>query len=293
MKYKTKSIMRKIALVLACVAALTALTFIVKAIVDYTKNDLKTINPTFEVGNLGNDGKFVDDKSTLYTKEAFACDGLQIKLDFDNQINYQIFYYDDLDNFIESTAVLADAYSGGVHDGYARLVIIPMNDDDDKISLVERVTYPNQMTIKVNKTQNSQYVDFYAYRMRAVDNLSELRFRYGEITGTSSGQVSFNESSRFACNSRDLFKVSGGKIILKDISTYELNIYCYEFGEENGNIYFINKTNQRDEFTVELNKSTKYCLFSYQTLSESSVVDIPESVVSNTFRHLSITYSKK
>lgn len=104
--FKAKSIIKKIALVLAGVAAITAVAFGVKAIVDYTKNDLKTISPSFEVGNLGADGKFVDDKGTLYTKEAFACDGLQIKPDFDSTVNYQIFYYDQLDNFIGSTNIL-------------------------------------------------------------------------------------------------------------------------------------------------------------------------------------------
>ena len=190
---KAKSIIKKVALALAGIAALTAVGFGVKAIVDYTKKDLKTISPTFEIGNLGSDGKYVNDESTLYTKDAFRCDGLQIKLDFDNQINYQIFYYDDLDNFTESTDVLSEAYSDGGHDSYARLVIIPTNDEDDKISWTEKFTYPQQLTIKVNKNQNNDYVNILNKRLRVVEHISDLRFVYGDI-------ISANGSFQFAAN---------------------------------------------------------------------------------------------
>ena len=128
MKYKTKSIIKKVALVLAGVVAVSAVGVGVAKLVEFMRDDLKTISPSFDVGGLGTDGKYVNDESTLYTKEAFQCDGLQIKLDFDNEIDYQIFFYDDLDNFIESTEVLSAAYSETVHDGYARIVIIPNND---------------------------------------------------------------------------------------------------------------------------------------------------------------------
>ena len=75
-KLKTKNIIKNIALALAGVAAITAVGFGVKTIVDYTKDDLKQISLNYEVGNLGTDGKFVDNESTLYTKEAFGCYGL-------------------------------------------------------------------------------------------------------------------------------------------------------------------------------------------------------------------------
>ena len=153
---KTKGILKKIALFLAGIIALTAVGFGVKAVVDYTQNDLKTIKPSFEVGNLGADGKFVNDESTLYTKEAFGCYGLQVKPDFDSTVNYQIFYYDILDNFISSTAVLSEGYSekAPVHGAYARMVITPKEDEDFKISFTEKYKYPSQLTIKVKKNQN-------------------------------------------------------------------------------------------------------------------------------------------
>lgn len=208
---KGKSIIKKVALALAGVAALTAVGFGVKAIVDYTKEDLKTISLSFEVGNLGADGKFVDDESTLYTKEAFACDGLQLKLDFDNQINYQIYFYDDLDNFIESTAVLSESYSGCVHDSYARLVIIPTNDEDDKISFTERFTYPKQLTIKVNNVQDSYYSQLYDSRFRFVNEISLLRFYRGDFTLSSNSLVFSTGANHNCITSKDVLCVKGGE----------------------------------------------------------------------------------
>lgn len=215
MKFKTKSIIKKVALVLAGITAVTAMVFATKAIYDRLKDDLKTITPTFEVGNLGSDGKFVDDKSTLYTKSAFEAEGLQIKLDFDNQINYQIFYYDDLDNFIESTAVLSSAYSDPVHDGYARIVIMPTDDEDEKISLVERVTYPGQMTIQVNKKQDVQYLNVLGRRLKVVSSISSCRFYYGSVS-ENNGVFSFDEDSngnKYTVTSCDLLSVKRGSNI--------------------------------------------------------------------------------
>lgn len=215
MRIKTKGIIKKIALVLAGVVALSAVGFGVAKLVEFVKDDLKTISPVFDVGNLGTDGKFVDDESTLYTKEAFQCDGLQIKLDFDNQIEYQIYFYDDLDNFVESTEVLSAAYSETDHDGYARIVIIPTEDDDDKISLTERVTYPGQMTIKVSINQGIKYIDFYNKHMRIVDDVYSMNFYSGFFIIPEEGSPYFgsNDEDKHYVTSHELLSVNGGSFI--------------------------------------------------------------------------------
>lgn len=154
--FKAKRIIKAVALALAGVAAITAVAFGVKAIVDYTKNDLKTINPSFEVGSLGSDGKYVADEGSLYTKEAFGCYGLQVKPDFDSGVDYQVFYYDIFDNFVSSSEVLSEGYSADapVNGAYARMVITPRDDEDGKISFTEKIKYSNELTVKVKKNQN-------------------------------------------------------------------------------------------------------------------------------------------
>ena len=234
MRIKTKGIIKKIALVLAGVVALSAVGFGVAKLVEFVKDDLKTINPVFDVGNLGTDGKFVDDESTLYTKEAFECDGLQIKLDFDNQIEYQIYFYDDLDNFVESTEVLSAPYSETVHDGYARIVIMPTNDEDEKISLTERVTYPAQMTIKVAKEQNVEYVTIGNKRLVLIDNVGLLRFHYGiydEIEDV------FVDEVNHIITSSDVLAVKGGDTVSCTYAVsedLELHLTIFEFKMVNG-----------------------------------------------------------
>ena len=235
MRIKTKGIIKKIALVLAGVVALSAVGFGVAKLVEFVKDDLKTISPVFDVGNLGTDGKFVDDESTLYTKEAFQCDGLQIKLDFDNQIEYQIYFYDDLDNFVESTEVLSAAYSETVHDGYARIVIMPTNDEDEKISLTERVTYPGQMTIKVMKEQNVEYVNLANRRLRIVYNLNSLRFDIGGFV-SENGEMNFVDTNYQCVTSSELLCVKGLSTIslLDSYDDLTPNFSLFEFELKNG-----------------------------------------------------------
>lgn len=208
MKINVKGLLKKIALALAGVAALTGIGFGVKAIVDYTKNDLKTISPSFEVGNLGADGKFLDDESTLYTKEAFECKGLQIKLDFDNAINYQIFYYDDLDNLISSTSKLDGAYTDKVLATHARLVIIPTDDEDNKISWTERITYPKQMTVKVAKTQDLKYVNAGSSRLLVLTDQYDLVFSSCAFRVSDDGTINFVEMNDRSSMSKQFLDVS-------------------------------------------------------------------------------------
>ena len=178
---KAKRIIKAVALALAGVAAITAIAFGVKAIVDWSKNDLKEINPSFEVGNLGNDGKYVNDESTLYTKDAFKCEGLQIKLDFDNQINYEVYFYDNLDNLVTKSETLSSSQVFPLKAGYARIVILPTDDEDNKISLTERISYPRQMTVKVNKNQSFQYFATGDMTLMPVENQNLLVFERGSF----------------------------------------------------------------------------------------------------------------
>lgn len=230
MKINTKSLLKKIALILAGVTAISAVGVGIAKLVEYTRQDLKTINPSFEVGNIGSDGKYVNDESTLYTKEAFEAEGLQVKLDFDSQIEYQIFYYDDLDNFIESTDVLSAAYSDPVHDGYARIVIIPTDDEDGKIGLTERVTYPSQMTVKVSKVQDVEYINVYNKRLRVISDKAFLKFSLGVFHASSTGDYVFENSSSRAVTSSVLLSVKPGLTVsvspFSDEYNFQFYIYC-------------------------------------------------------------------
>lgn len=280
---KVKGIVKKFALVLAVVVALSAVWFGVAKLVEFVKDDLKTITPVFDVGNLGTDGKFVDDESTLYTKEAFACDGLQIKLDFDNQIEYQIYFYDDLDNFVESTEVLSAAYSETVHDGYARIVIMPTNEEDEKISLTERVTYPGQMTIKVAKEQNVQYYQVYNKRLRVVNTPDQLLFSLGSFHLVDDTYV-FDIEGKTVCTNMNLLSISSNRILSVDDSFvtlpegYVLRVFIYELSENDGVLSVIKRT---ETMSLTLSNECDFVIISAEKSGNSEYIDFSTGELSN------------
>lgn len=279
-----KSIIKKIALALAGVAALTAVGFGVKAIVDYTKNDLKTINLSYDVGNLGADGKFVDNAGTLYTKEAFACYGLQVKPDFDSTVNYQIFYYDILDNYISSTSVLSDGFSdeAPINGAYARIVIEPRDDEDGKISLTERVKYPSQLIVKVKKEQNvnERYITFCGRPMQVCVDLNNLVFESGLTLETAPFAWKFMASR--CVTSKQYLKVDGGSTISYDPTSIKGESYApwatyFEFsGLPSEETYIGYQYTGAEAQEVVLNKKAQYVIllvdFGASITSDSAVL---------------------
>ena len=165
MKYKTKKTLKTLALSVLGIGAIVGACAGINALVEKQDTELKTIIPMFEVGGLKDiDGKYEDTEKTIYTKQAFECKGLEITLDFDNTINYQVFYYEDDGDFISATEVIGDNQDLVVPDmaTHARLEITPkwseMGEDykkveDQKIKWYEVSKYANQINVKVNKEQ--------------------------------------------------------------------------------------------------------------------------------------------
>ncbi|MCM1441010.1 MAG: hypothetical protein NC131_17680 [Roseburia sp.] len=278
MKINGKSLFKKIVLALAGVAALTGIGFGVKAIVDYTKNDLKTISPSFEVGNLGSDGKYVDDESTLYTKDAFACYGLQVKPDFDSTVNYQIFYYDILDNYISSTDFMSEGYIDKVpiNGAYARIVIEPRNDEDGKISFIERVKYSSQLTIKVKKNQdiNNRYTVFKGKILDVVYDCNDLVFTNNLSLTTDT--LEWHEDDTTCVTSLTVLNVSNNSTISFDSTklSSEFSVaHCriFEFKDMPSNENFLKVGEYLEsKGSLILDKKTKYVLI-YCTTPDSEL----------------------
>lgn len=295
MNFRAKSIIKKVALILAGITAVTAAGFGVKAIVDYTKDDLKTITPTFEVGNLGSDGKYVADESTLYTKEAFGCYGLQVKPDFDAMVEYQIYYYDILDNYVSSSSVLDNGYSAEapINGAYARLVIIPKDDEDGKISLLEKVQYPSQLTVKVKKNQdiNNRFNVFRGKVMQVVNDTDSLVFENNCYLDPET--LLWEGYSSFCVTSTTLLKVEPASTFTFDFSsittTYnDAIVRLYQFKdiplEEN---YISSDELRSTESSLVLNSKTKYIIISLY--SGSSDVEFDTTTVSNIKNYISVT----
>jgi hypothetical protein len=131
--------------------------------------ELKEIHPTFEVGGLTEDGKYLENKESIYTKKSFECQGLNVKLDFDADVTYQIFFYDELDEFVSKTNVLSVGYNDAIPSGakLARIVVTPtyssdVEDEDKEIKWYEIRNYSKQLTISVNKEQLKSFTFYCA-----------------------------------------------------------------------------------------------------------------------------------
>lgn len=122
---------------------------------DSGKLDTKTISSTkFSVGGLDSNGKYMNTNASIYTKEAFECQGLEVSLDFDNEIEYQIYFYDQNNDFVHTTGKLSGAFvkdSVPFFAKYARIVVTPKN--DEVVSKLEVAKYAGQLTVKVNREQ--------------------------------------------------------------------------------------------------------------------------------------------
>ena len=154
-KNKFKSIVTTIvlvALLVGVVAGIVALTNRNK-----TENGYTEINPRFAVGALGDKGEYVESDKSLYTKEDFDCEaGLKITLAFGADIKYQVFYYNELGNYVSASEELTagtelDSPEGAVS---ARIVLTPIWDpdtdsDDRVIDWYDVFKYSNKITVKV------------------------------------------------------------------------------------------------------------------------------------------------
>lgn len=180
-----KKILLIILLVVVCVGIIGGGTVGILRLTDSSKLDQKTISSTkFSVGGLDSNGKYMNTNTSIYTKEAFECQGLNVSLDFDNEIEYQIYFYDQNNDFVHTTGKLSGAFvkdSVPFFAKYARIVVTPKN--DDVVSKIEVLSYAKQLTIKVNREQG-----FKNY----TENLFEVEFEDKGLDGLT-GDLVFAE----------------------------------------------------------------------------------------------------
>lgn len=178
-----------LAIVVSCILVFAVLAGL-SAFSSYRNQDTKVINPTFEVGGLDTTtGKFVDTDGSIYTKESFECQGLIIKLDFDSTVEYQVFYYDDVDEYI---GVCSPVYDKSVELAvpenavYARIMVTPIWDeelaDEDRVChWYDVAKYASQLEITVNKDQGNA-VENVALFDHLADMDVRARFSANEIS---------------------------------------------------------------------------------------------------------------
>ena len=141
-----------ITILLSVVLGIGAIFGTVK-LIEFSDNPSKSLMLNFDVGGLSDNGEFVETTKSLYTKDAFECQGLKVTLEFDNEINYQIYFYDAEEKFIESTELSSEVYEEALPENtkYARILIVPTK--DEKVSWYEVYKYSSQLKVEVYKEQ--------------------------------------------------------------------------------------------------------------------------------------------
>lgn len=169
---------------------------------DTGKLDTKTISSTkFSVGGLDSNGKYMNTNTSIYTKEAFECQGLEVSLDFDNEIEYQIYFYDQNNDFVHTTGKLSGA---SVKDSvpffakYARIVVTPKN--DDVVSKIEVLKYARQLTVKVNREQGYKN---YSENLFIVDQTGSYKLDTNGEVADSGDSNTYNVSKFIDCRQYD------------------------------------------------------------------------------------------
>lgn len=150
-----KKIIVTILLVVLCLGIVGGGIAGIIKLTDSGKLDTKSISSMkFSVGGLDSNGKYMNTNASIYTKEAFECQGLNVNLSFDNEVEYQVYFYDQNNDFVHTTGKLTGAFvkdSVPFFAKYARIVVTPKN--DDVVSRTEAYKYAKQLKITVNREQ--------------------------------------------------------------------------------------------------------------------------------------------
>lgn len=166
--WKSKKTWKNVLIIGLAVITLVGAIVGLSALFRKSEETTKEINPTYAIGGLTEQGAYLETEESIYTEDAFECQGLDIELDFKSNVSYRVFFYDGENDFVSATSKLTKNYDETTTPERvktARIVITP--NDDTEIKWYEKSGYANQLTITVNKEQN--YVDPFTIDLFAVD----------------------------------------------------------------------------------------------------------------------------
>lgn len=265
-----KKVIVIVLIVLAVMGALGGSIFGIVKLTDGSKFDTKKLSKTeFSVGGLDGSGKYMNTNGSIYTKDAFECQGLEANLAFDSSVEYQIYFYDQNNDFVHTTGKRANAFvktEVPFFAKYARIVITPK--DDDVVSKIEVSKYAKQLTVKVNREQGFKN---YTENLFEVDMMNvTISSETGVPVASESSQVAVSKYINIASYSDSLmFRDSS----VSDIS--HLCLYLYDASKR-----YLGYTNIGRALIVSFvsSESTNYYQVSLGNLNPVSTIDLSQVV---------------
>jgi hypothetical protein len=142
-----------IGIIVAVLLAVVATTLVLKFAVGFSTT--KTLSASdYSIGAINAQGKVVEDDGSIYTKDYFTTEGLDIRFNEEGKVSYQLYFYDEDKDFLSSTTSLTTGYSEedvSEDAEYFRIVITPLKDKNGVVSNSEVSTYAGAITVTFNK----------------------------------------------------------------------------------------------------------------------------------------------
>ena len=157
--FKNRVNWKQVVITVIAVAVLAALG--VTAVSIFNKNEKDedgyiVADLNFDIGGLDAEGAYKDTDGSLYTKEAIEATSVKVSLEFDSNVHYQLYFYDEFDTFVSAGIELGKGSEAEVPEGatHFRLVLTPVWDsdvdkDDQKVTFLNRSSFTKQITVSI------------------------------------------------------------------------------------------------------------------------------------------------
>lgn len=252
-------------LVIASLAVIIALTR------TNTEDERVEIKPAFAIGGLDDAGKYVDTDKTLYTKDAFACEGLEVKLNFDATISYQVFYYNEDEEFISASETLTATHTATLPEGaeYARLVVSPdwtgVEVEDQEITTLSKTKYTSQLKILV---ANENYVNTKSFTL----------FGNGVMANAYASEIVPVNYEEYKL---DIVPSGSYSDCLDHVNNGDVSLFLITFLDDEYKAFdkYLTLTNESIEeiYDEVSDTSTYYITFTIESLLQSAVLDVKDA----------------
>ena len=110
----------------------------------------------FAIGGLNEDGTYKETDGSLYTREAIEADKVKVALDFESNVTYTLYFYDEFDEFVSGGVSLGKGSETTLPEGatHFRLVITPtwgedVEPEDQKVTILNKNSFIKQLTVSI------------------------------------------------------------------------------------------------------------------------------------------------
>lgn len=141
---------RKTLTTIAVVCSVLALTGVVAtaAVLNDQIDEVQLKTWDYEVATLDAEGDVDESEANVVTKDFITVNGLQIKVMEEAEISYEVFFYDEDEDFISKTeSLIVDFDSSAIPEDAEFVKILITHEKDDEISWGEKNEYSQMLEV--------------------------------------------------------------------------------------------------------------------------------------------------